>query len=76
MPAIEECKEFLEKNQDYSSAQGLSFLHDNYMSKGKLDLRLIPFHGGDPLSLEQESAFSRISSYLTKGARDAHSYAD
>ena len=67
LPALEECKEFLKKNIDYSSVQGLSFLHDRYMSKGELNLRLIPFHGGEALSVQEESASSRVSSYLTKG---------
>ncbi len=65
--SLEECLHFLLKNRDYSSVQGLSFTHNIYKKGQNLDLRLIPFHKGEALSLEHNSPCDRISSYMTKG---------
>ena len=65
--ALEECLDYLIKNTDYSSVQGLCFTHNIYEKHKHIDLRLIPFHKGKTLSLEQNSPCDRIYSYMEDG---------
>jgi len=63
--SLQECLDFLILNKDYSSAQGLSYIHHVYKKGRDIDLSITPFHNGKCLSLEQDSALERINLYMT-----------
>ena len=71
---LEECRQFLEENLDYSSAQGLSFIHfRNNLNKNKI--RLESLYQDKDYALDDDSSFDRLKKYLNGESKNYPFYA-
>ena len=65
--SVLKCVEFLEDNQNYSSAHGLYFNHTNYEESKLSGFNLFPLYGGKAISNEKETSLQRINHYFFSG---------